>query len=341
VIPSDDATLIDRLTFSPDPIECHIDPLPFPPELTPTVVLDTPVTAGDVLPHADVLVVTWTKAEWEALADVLTPGVETGSWGTYTENWDAFEPHLTWKSPAKEAKCLGQGQMTRIGDRYVLAFHSELHLATDDDSAPVIALWQQIIREVQPSLIITTGTAGGIGMSTVLGDVFVCANAKFNCTKMFKHEKWAQQGFTSVEDAMAYPLHPSLADLVPINAPKLQPIATRDPVVTQGGDVETVDYFGFDDTDDSYHIVSNDPEAHTEEMDDATLWQAIAEMSWDDGLSEPQTLSVRNASDPEVPSSIGTLEEQSKWASHIYEKYGYWTTIVSALTVWALIAGGQ
>jgi hypothetical protein len=37
-------------------------------------VLDPPPAPGDPLPAADVLVVTWTIAETEALADVFTPG---------------------------------------------------------------------------------------------------------------------------------------------------------------------------------------------------------------------------------------------------------------------------
>ena len=44
-------------------------------------------------------------------------------------------------------------------------------------------------------MVITTGTAGGIGTNTQLGDVFVVTNAKFNCTKTFAQKPWAQQLF--------------------------------------------------------------------------------------------------------------------------------------------------
>jgi nucleoside phosphorylase len=311
-----------------------LNPLPFPEGWVPTPVTKT-AKPTDALPEVDILVVTWTKAEWEALADVLTPGAETGAWQHYTRSWAAYVEHLTWKSPAKEANCLGQYKLTKIGTQTVLCFHSELHLATDDDTAPIVNLWRQILVEAKPSLVITTGTAGGIGESTQLGDVFVVSNAKFNCTKTFAKETWAQERYESVPvtDIVA-DLDPVVTELLAVNAGWLRPVATRDPLVVAGGDVETVDYFGFDDTDDSYHIVSNDPEAHTEEMDDATLWLAAQEL----GVTTP-LLSVRNASDPEVPSSIGTLEQQSKWASEIYEKYGYWTTVGSAIAVWAVIAG--
>ncbi len=322
--------LVAHLTY--EPADVSLEAIPWPEGLAPTHVPFNP-KVGAKLPHADVLVTTWTAAEWKALADVLTPGHETTAWAKYTEDWDNYARQLTWKSPSKEAKCMANYAMTKIGSKSVLCVHSQLHLATDAVSAPVVELWKQMVGEVEPSLIITTGTAGGIGESTVLGDVFVVGNAKLNCTKMFKDELWAQERFEGTPPVNGPNLTLAQGDLLPVNAPKLLPIATRDPLITLGGDVETVDYFGFDDTDDSYDIVSNDPEAHTEEMDDATLPLALSEIN----CSTPW-LSIRNASDPEVPSSIGTLAEQSAWASHIYEKYGYYTTVGSAIVVWAVIA---
>jgi len=204
-----------------------------------------------------------------------------------------------------------------------------------------------MVAEVQPSLVITTGTAGGIGMTTELGDVFICNSAKFNCTKTFAGKPWAQQRFMNTFTPTGPNLELARTSLAQINAAQLPDHLTpRDrtyngiPVIVfisdNTGDVETVDYFGFDDTDDSYGVVKDDPQAHTEEMDDATLPLALSSLT-----DPPAWLSIRNASDPEVPSSIGTLEEQSKWASNIYQQYGYWTTVGSAITCWAVIADLQ
>jgi hypothetical protein len=322
--------LLVHLTY--EPAEVAMDALPWPEGLIPTPLPLDPKANGP-LPHADALVVTWTAAEWMALADVLTPGHDKTQWAKYTEHWNEYEDELTWRSPAKEAGCIGNYALTQVGTITVLCFHSQLHLATDAISAPVIEMWKQIIGEVEPSLVITTGTAGGIGESTVLGDVFVVSSAKFNCSRMFKDELWAQDRFASVPYVRNPFIDLAQSTLLPVNAPKLRPVATRDPVIVVGGDVETVDFFGFDDTDDSYHIVSNDPLARTEEMDDATLWLALNEM----GAAIP-ALSVRNASDPMVPSSIGTLREQSAYASKIYEKYGYVTSVGSSIATWAVIA---
>lgn len=68
--------------------------------------------------------------------------------------------------------------------------------------------------------------------------------------------------------------------LWPPNAGRLHPVATRPPTLTVGaalGGVETVDYFGFANTTDSYGIVHNYPDARTEEMDDATLPLALVD----------------------------------------------------------------
>lgn len=324
--------LLARLTYTaPD---AELAPIPWPEGLAPAPINydATPLTP---LPRADVLVVTWTAAEWQALADVLTPGHPSTSWLRYAENWATFEPQLTWKSPAREANCLADYALTQIGSKRVLCVHSQLHLATDAVSAPIVALWEQMIAEVEPDLVITTGTAGGIGVATVLGDVFICGSAKFNCTKAFASKPWAQERFTQDPPSIGLQVSSANAKLIPINAKRLPAELTpHAPTIwASTGDVETVDYFAFSDTDDSYGVVKNDPAAHTEEMDDATLPLALSQM----GSSTPW-LSIRNASDPEVASSIGSLEEQSKWASQIYEKWGYTTTIGSAIACWAVIA---
>jgi nucleoside phosphorylase len=329
--------LLARLTYEPEPEP--LSPIPWPEGLAPRSI-KLGASTEDALPQADVLVVTWTAAELRALADVLTPDQPSTTWLRYRKNWPAYVPQLTYRSPAKEADCLGEYALTQIGTRRVVCFHSQLHLTTDGPTPPIVQLWQQIVAEVSPDLVITTGTAGGIGMGTSLGDVFVVSNAKFNCTRAFKEKPWAQTRF----EGMPTPAPPNgsgthLTDaqdtLIRVNAGHLRPVATRDPYVSVGGDVETVDYFAFADTGDSYGVAKDDPGAHTEEMDDATLPLALSLASLAPGL---RWISIRNASDPEVPSSLGSLEAQAKWANEIYEKYGYWTTVGSAIACWAVIA---
>lgn len=144
---------------------------------------------SDALPRADYLVVTWTIAELEALADVLTPGVLRNGWYRYTRRFnDHYLPLIRTGAPARNARRLGSYYMTRVGDARVLCFKSELHLNQDGimqasgyATLPVRDLFLQLIEEVQPRMVITVGTAGAVNPDHFLGDVYITRAAKFRC----------------------------------------------------------------------------------------------------------------------------------------------------------------
>jgi nucleoside phosphorylase len=323
-----DDPILDRITYVASP--SSMTPIPWPKGLAPS----PPEAPPEQLPEGDVLVVTWTAAEANALADVLTPGHASRAWTRYTDRWSQYEHQLTGRSPAKFSKCLGLWAVSEINGKRVVLFKSDLHLSTDAQTLPVRQLWVQLIQAVKPKLVITTGTAGGIGEQTQLGDVCVTNGAKFNCQKAFRQEPFAQQAFKG-RPWKAGPRLKACGNLLAVNASKLQPVATRDPkvstVVGKPG-VETIDFFGFADATDSYGVAGNDPDARTEEMDDATLPLALGDIK-----STVPWLSIRNASDPQV-AHMSTLKAEKAWAEKIYEEYGYWTTVGSAIACWAVIA---
>ncbi len=311
-------------------------PIPWPDGYEPAY--QSSVTAADgSLPSANVLVVTWTAAEFTALADVLTPNHPKEDWSCHTYNFSDYEPRLTEHSPAKNAKCLGEFAMTEIHGTSVLCFHSELHLCTDGDPPPLVDLWGQIISEVSPDLVISTGTAGGIGADVSLGDVFVVSNAKFNCTQTFAEQAWAQKRFAETPSPVPTGgTHLAEAkQFLLVNSGQLNPVAIHKPEVGLGGDVETADNPAFANTNDSLGVAKNDRLAHTVETDDATLPLALAGPP---AVRGQKWLSIRNVSDPQVDSTIGNLEAQKQWAFNTYAKYGYWTTTGSAITCWGVIA---
>jgi hypothetical protein len=39
-----------------------------------------------------------------------------------------------------------------------------------------------------------------------------------------------------------------------------------------------------------------------------------------------------------VSADIGDLKAQARWANQIYKRYGYWTSVGSAVATWAVIA---
>lgn len=322
--------VLGRLSYEPS--EKELMPIPWPEGLAPTLVKSDHWT-GDPLVKVDVLVVTWTSAEWMALADVLSPGREKGEWQAYGRNWGEFEPHLTDRSPAKEAKCLGEYTYVTIADKLVCLFHSQLHMDTDDETVPLIALWQQLITEAQPELVIDTGTAGGIGASVVEGDTVVGQNLVFNCTGRLKEKPWAHESFACTYETASIDFSQA-QELMKVNAGQLRPEATRDPEVWKA-DVITCDSFLFDAVGDPFGLETyDDGKALVEEMDAATL--ALACQNLTSGV--PKFTSLRSVSDPQIP-DLGSIEKEEQDASNIYEKYGYAAQCATLLAVWQVIVG--
>jgi nucleoside phosphorylase len=328
--------------FSAVPTEARpgLATIPWPAGLAPETV--TPAQApspAHALPKADVLVVTWTVAEAKALADVLTPGVPSTSWYRYRHRFDTYVPNIRKGAPALASDCLGVYHQCRIGQRSVVCMKSDLHLSQDGPKLPVRALWRQIIEETGAKLVITTGTAGGIGAQTLLGDVIVTKSVQFDCKKTFAKSPFAKATYTdgALDGASAGRFTTADESLIPVNATNL-PAASRTPRIVQASATDpatvlTTDFFAFDDTTDSYKLREYNPHAHAVEMGDAVLGLVCAE----DLANPPRWAIVRNASDPQIDGSA-PLKEQAQQAAHIYEKYGYWTTVGSAIGCWALIA---
>jgi nucleoside phosphorylase len=315
--------------------------IPWPTGLAPQAV--TPAKApspAHPLPHADVLVVTWTVAEAKALADVLTPGIPSTAWHVYRHEFDSkYKPNIRAGAPALHSDCLGVYYQCQIGTRSVVCMKSDLHLSQDGVKLPVRALWRQIIEETGAQLVITTGTAGGIGAPTLLGDVIVTKSVQFDCKKTFAKSPFAKASYNDGALAAASTSRFALADksLLPANSGNL-PQAPRTPRIVHGtaaapATVLTTDFFAFDDTTDHYGLRAYNQRALAVEMGDAVLGLVCAE----DLEHPPPWAIVRNASDPQIDGSL-PLEKQAGEAAHIYEKYGYWTTVGSAIACWALIA---
>jgi nucleoside phosphorylase len=316
-------------------------PIPWPSGLAPIPATAALPTPDDPLPDVDVLVVTWTVAESKALADVLTHGHPTTQWQTYRHNFDSsFKPHLRAGAPALQSNCLGIYARCTIGDHSVLCMKSDLHLSQDGPELPVRALWKQIIEESKAKLVISTGTAGGIGASIVLGDVVVTKHVRFDCQRTFRDAPFAKSSFRDLNQLGATSSRFGLAQgtLMAANSSRL-PAGPRRPEILTGTvaapvDVLTTDFFAFDDAEDSFGLRTYDPLARAVEMGDAVLGLVAAE----DLADPPPWVIVRNASDPQMP-ELATREAEAREAAAIYEKFGYWTTVGSAITTWAVIAG--
>jgi nucleoside phosphorylase len=332
-------------------------PVPQPPAVTPD--------PEGPLPAADVLVVTWTAAEHKALADVLTPGHPPGRWLPYRHRFsDRFLPQIRPGAPARAAGRLGSWYPIRVGGRTVVCVKSELHLNQDGIATgpgratlPVRELFGQLIEEVQPQLVLTVGTAGGVYGHHGLGDVVVTRAAKFRLADEFANEPFNHQTYRSdwtlptsqlatAEQLMAsvrprlvepgfgpptkrYPFPDSLVSSEPnraaircdgIDFPAFQPILTTD-------------FFEFGTS--ANHL---EQEGCGVEMGDAALGLACADLA-----TPPKWAVVRNLSDPQInaalPTGKGQLNMQIHWAVWYYAVFGYWTSVAGALATWGLIVG--
>jgi hypothetical protein len=315
--------------------------IPWPKGLEPKTGAKPSGRAGGPLPRADVLVVTWTVDEGHALSCVLTPGKDShDDYIPYTHNYSVIASKMSKGSPAVQAKRLGAYWTTSIGGKKVVIFKSDSHLSQDTNKAipkgnkslPNADVWTQIISEVQPKLVITTGTAGGIGRQCEVGDVVVSPIVRFDCEKWLKSEPFAQQSYKDSGASTKY--FAKANSLFKANAGQLPKDNTRPPKIVQSSglssSVLTTDFFGFDTSDNHYGLRGL---GAVSEMGDAVLGLVAAQMG--DGV--PRWVAVRNVSDPQIKAE-GTIQDQAQLAAQIYKAYGRWSSICSAIVCWALIA---
>lgn len=293
------------------------------------------------LPSAEVLIVTWTVDEGHALSRVLTPGKDSrNDYIPYKKNFATLAAKMVSRCPARQAGRLGAYWTCTIAGKRVVVFKSDSHMSQDGPRLPNIDVWAQIIADVRPKLVITTGTAGGIGTDVQVGDVIVSPVVRFDCMQKFKNFKFdgtliAQEVFKS--DALA--ALKVVPALLAMNAGQLPKDNTRAPKIFTTAQshvkssVVTTDFFGFDISDNHYRLRGL---GHACEMGDAVLGLAAKKLNAS-GIMMPPYVAVRNISDPQIKAE-GTLEEQKQRAAAIYKAFGRWSSVCSAIACWALVA---
>jgi nucleoside phosphorylase len=331
---SESTTGLKFLAFSTATGLSRFSDIPWPEGLAPQT---GPKPAGDgsgPLPKADVLLVTWTVDEGHALSRVLTPGKDSrNDYLSYTHNFAEIAKKMRRGCPALQAKRLGAYWTTTIGKKSVVVFKSDSHMSQDGPQLPNIDVWRQIIQEVRPKLVITTGTAGGIGKEFEVGDVIVSPIVRFDCTAKFKSQPFAQKDFSSVAAKSSH--FAKARALFKANSAQLPKENTRPPKIVKVGpkqlsaSVVTTDFFGFDTSNDHYKLQGL---GDVSEMGDAILGMVAADM----GDAAPRWLAIRNVSDPQIKAE-GTLRQQAQIAAQIYKGFGRWSSVCSAITCWASI----
>ncbi len=315
-----------------------VTPLSWPDGLMPVPQPVNNPNPNSKLPVCDYLVVTWTVAEALALSDILTPGYRSKTdWYNYSHLFNShYKPIIKKGAPSLNSNRLGTWFKTKIGNNTLMCFKSDLHLARDGSKLPVKDLWHQLITEVNPKVVITTGTAGAIGKDVILGDVVVSKKLRFLCNKTFKKMPFNNKEYINNNPIKSNRFKYVNENFLNLNANKL-PVSNRTPLIISTTsaqikytDVVTTDFFAYDNTIDIFHLQSLGAAV---EMGDAVLGLVCDEL----GPNAPDWYTIRNASDPQIDGTL-TPKEQIQMAARIYEKYGYWTTVESAFACWAVIA---
>ncbi|HUA21082.1 MAG TPA: hypothetical protein VMB25_20180 [Bryobacteraceae bacterium] len=309
--------------------------IPWPRGLAPKTGPTPRGKAGSPLPRADVLAVTWTVDEGHALSRVLTPGKDShNDYVPYTHNFATISKKMRRGCPALLAKRLGAYWTTTIGSKSVVVFKSESHMSQDGPELPNEDVWRQIITEVQPKLVLTTGTAGGIGKELEVGDVVVSPVVRFDCISKFKKEPFAKAHFSSKPPKTSH--FAEARTLFKANEARLPSDNKRPPKIIKvaasalSSSVVTTDFFGFDTSNNHFHLQGL---GDVSEMGDAVLGLVAQQM----GAKAPRWLAVRNVSDPQIKAE-GTIKQQANVAAQIYKGFGRWSSVCSAIVCWALIA---
>jgi hypothetical protein len=314
--------------------------IPWPKGLAPTTGPKPAGSGKGPLPRADVLVVTWTVDEGHALSRVLTPGKDSrNDYVSYTHHYATISKRMRKGAPALIAKRLGAYWTTTIGGKKVVVFKSDSHLSQDtrklpgkNGTLPNEDVWKQIITEVRPKLVITTGTAGGIGRQCQVGDVVVSPIVRFDCKQWLKTEPYRDADYTAGAPRAKYLA--KARTLFEANTGQLPKDNARSPKILRSkapaASVLTTDFFGFDTSDDHYGLQGL---GSVSEMGDAVLGLVMSRM----GSGALRWVAVRNVSDPQIKAE-GTLREQAHLAGQIYKGFGRWSSICSAIVCWALIA---
>ncbi len=343
VLPKIDWSGVDA--FRPEPLSLDVPPREW--------------KASRTLPAADVVVMTWTVAEWAALNHVfcdydremtMSRAYEKtwrGEWYNYSRNYYQIRQYMedvykTYQggAPSRSDEAWGQFRMVSINGLRVMLLKSAMHLAQDGSELPLTRFVDQVCAEASPRLVLSIGTAGGVRAEDALGCALVTnqayfhllkefANAEFNGTTV--HSTWvpneqfipeAQERVMQVPGLPVYPLSPQYpADAVILpDAPDSRiKVVTDQPIIT-------TDTFLFGTTDnglEQYGCIV--------EMDDAVVGLVCERQGVGFGF-------VRNVSDPVINGKL-PAQLQDAWAGYIYKERGLFTSYNGALAAWALVAG--
>ena len=314
-----------------------------------------------------------------ALLDALTGNADWNTtvqneWCEYGHNFSKFKSSI---ANLHANDCLANGAFGRlsamkIGTKRVVLYKSELHPKQDGTGLPFVPVVQQLIGELAPKCVITTGTAGAIGDRIACGDVAICKASRLHVQKTYpkfkdidtlsaddteltspatfdpQYVQYAathftklslpglQQCYARLQSTPGYTFVPQSTLASSIYVTGVNSVPGPQPM-----DIVSADYMTTDDNNNSEKLqtlgIMND-------TDDAFVFYAINRMA---AAKRPNCISVRNASEPQMvhspfpatTSSSEIINILKNMAGTVYGIYQYCTTLNSAFACWGVIAG--
>jgi hypothetical protein len=373
-----------RAAARQSPIIYRLPAVSWPANLKPTSVPlgnyppGTKITSA-VSAKADVLIVLYTEQETMALLDVFTGNADWNAqvqseWCEYAHNFSKFKPSIANPNANDTLKdgAFGRLAAVQIGGKRVVLYKSDLHPKQDGTALPFVSVLSQLITELEPDYVITTGTAGAIGDRIQCGDVAICTASRFHIQKQYPKfpdlTGLSQKGTELTSPATFDPTYvqyaathltsmalPGLAQcysrlqtnpgysFIPKNTlpPSIYVTGVNPVPGPQPMDVVSADYMTTDDNNNSEGLQSL---GIMNDTDDAFLFYAVSKIP---AAKRPKCISVRNASEPQMvhaqfphtttPTEIVNILKDM--AGTVYGIYQYCTTLSSAFACWGVVAG--
>ncbi len=327
-------------------------------------VMETPKNykKGSALPKADIVIITWTSAEWAAFDHVFCDSQSemtfyekntwSDRWYLYSRGYDQLlkpsvkAKNVTSHSPSMTHKAWGSFCQVKLGNgARAILFKSDMHISTDGVNIPLIQMMKNIIEDTKAGLVLTIGTAGGSRPEDCLGSVNITNGGHFMLSGEFKDKPFNNKTFsdkwkpkTTLLDKvknrlMTTPVHwdhlEELAkkikggySLEKLSNKEITPGKIRPKYDLLRIPVLTTNAFVIGTTDGKYDKYA------VMEMDDSVIGMVCNEHKVQFGV-------VRNISDP-VQNADLPYAAQKAWGGAIYSAYGLYTSYNGALCAWAV-----
>jgi nucleoside phosphorylase len=305
------------------------------------------------LPTADTIVLCWAESEWAALQHVFVSGSQPMPYSDAgNSSWQGWSKLTTPNVPhGVQGGYWGYYRLVTLGQKDVLLFKSNVHLDETNGQANLEQLVQLFADSVKPSLVLSTGTAGGARTGDPIGTVNVVnAGTLLEKGDPATWPKYGNAWIPSWEVVQAVSLTQQLM-AIPTTQADLQSLAQQfnsrygkkyalselDPNnlctgaavpavknLTPNTSLLTATSFAVANTTGNYEQFA------CVEMDDAVIGEACKKAGLAFGF-------VRNISDPVQNAELPT-KDQGHWGELVYEAYGFYTSYAGALAAWAILS---